>query len=85
MSLQFFYPQGGDPAFYLEKASICAAGGDCWTPRHCAGFISYASIPYRMGWRPEALVGMNLALMALSILLSVPTLKILLPTLREHN
>jgi hypothetical protein len=77
----FFSPQGADIPFYMDKAQICAGGGDCWTPRHCFGFIFYASIPYRMGWRPEASILMGLSLVLISVVLAAKAMEVLLPSL----
>lgn len=83
--LSFCSPSGTDSAYYLQYAAQCAAGGDCWNSFRPAGFILYASLPYRMGWSPESLILMNLFLMALSTLLAGRAWNVLVPALKRRS
>jgi hypothetical protein len=71
-----------DSVIYLNCAAQCAAGGQCWHDIRPVGYVLYASLPFRMGWRPEAVIAMNMAMILLSAWLANAAVNALLPRLR---
>ena len=76
-----FYDQCCDALGYIQNGIVCATQGDCWNILRPIGGNYYSSIPVRMGWPSEALVGMNLFLVWCSILLASRALSVLEPKL----
>ena len=71
-------------ANYLTMGRLCAAGQDYYNPVRPQGFILYVSLPFRMGWAPEAIITMNLLLVALSIWLAGLAWNTLVPALKSR-
>lgn len=82
--LSFATPTGGDMSNYLSMGSLCAHGQDYWNPIRPQGFIEYVSIPFRMGWDPQAIITMNLILVALSVLLAGLAWNAIIPALKSR-
>ena len=69
-----------DAGSYLDMGRLCAESGQCWHAYRPGGTLYWFSIPYRMGWNANALVLMNILIMALSSVLAALALQRLLPT-----
>ena len=83
--LSFVSPTGGDMINYLSMGRLCATGQDYWNPIRPQGFILYLSLPFRMGWPPEAVILMNLFLVAVSVCMAGWAWNVLVPSLRRRS
>jgi hypothetical protein len=83
--IPFVSPTGQDMFVYEGLGQLCAAGKDYWNPYRPQGFTQYVSLAFRMGLPPEAIIYMNLLMVALSVWLAGLAWNVLLPPLKSRS